>query len=74
MSKVSNKQIENWLIKRGLPHFIHEYSATKDILTRALPYLIVIFIVELFFVGDVSGERSLVANIAILFGVVILIL
>jgi hypothetical protein len=58
-----SQEIERWLIKRGLPHFIDNYSATKDVLTRALPYLIAIFFVELFFVGDISGEQSLARNV-----------
>lgn len=38
---------ERWLIRRGLPHFIDGYSAREDIFTRALPFLTVVFLIEL---------------------------
>ncbi|HEX6312725.1 MAG TPA: hypothetical protein VF152_14010 [Acidimicrobiia bacterium] len=37
---------EDWFLKRGLPHFISHYSATRDVLTRALPVLTLIFLIE----------------------------
>ena len=37
---------EEWFVKRGLPHFIAHYSATRDVLTRALPVLTLIFLIE----------------------------
>jgi hypothetical protein len=39
-------EIERWFLKRGLPHFIDGYSARRDVLTRALPVLTFIFLVE----------------------------
>jgi hypothetical protein len=39
-------EIEHWFLKRGLPHFIDGYSARRDVLTRALPVLTFIFLVE----------------------------
>src|SRR3954454_1204295 len=38
---------ERWFLKRGLPHFIADYSAARDIWTRALPALVVVFLLEL---------------------------
>jgi len=38
--------IERWFLKRGLPHFIHDYSPTRDVLTRAVPLLTLIFLFE----------------------------
>ncbi|MCU1427992.1 MAG: hypothetical protein JWL83_1992 [Actinomycetia bacterium] len=38
---------EDWFLKRGLPHFIADYSASRDIWTRALPALTVVFLLEL---------------------------
>lgn len=37
---------ERWFLKRGLPHFIDEYSAARDVLTRAVPLLTLIFLFE----------------------------
>jgi len=33
-------------VRRGLPHFIDDYSATRDVLTRAVPILTLIFLIE----------------------------
>jgi hypothetical protein len=33
-------------LKRGLPHFIADYSPTRDVLTRAVPLLTLIFLFE----------------------------
>ncbi len=38
---------ERWFVRRGLPHFIADYSATRDIFTRASGFLIVVFVIEL---------------------------
>jgi hypothetical protein len=37
---------ERWFLKRGLPHFIADYSPTRDVLTRAVPLLTLIFLFE----------------------------
>lgn len=37
---------EEWFLRRGLPHFIAHYSATRDVLTRAVPVLTLIFLIE----------------------------
>ena len=38
--------IERWFVRRGLPHFIEGYNAGRDVLTRAVPALTVVFLVE----------------------------
>jgi hypothetical protein len=38
---------ERWFLKRGLPHFIDGYSASRDIWTRAVPVLTALFLLEL---------------------------
>ncbi len=35
---------ERWFVRRGIPHFTAEYSASEDVLTRALPVLILAFL------------------------------
>jgi hypothetical protein len=42
----SEAGIERWFVHRGLPHFIEDYSAQRDVLTRTLPLLTLIFLVE----------------------------
>ncbi|WP_420611254.1 hypothetical protein [Candidatus Poriferisodalis sp.] len=44
---------ERWFVHRGLPHLIHDYSASSDVLTRAAPFLAFVVFIEFFFVfGD----------------------
>jgi hypothetical protein len=43
---------ETWLLRRGLPHLIDDYSATTDVFTRAVPFLTVVFVAEVFFTFD----------------------
>jgi hypothetical protein len=37
---------EQWFVRRGLPHLIAGYSASRDVLTRAVPLLTLVFLVE----------------------------
>jgi len=39
---------ERWFLRRGTPHLIEDYHATEDVFTRALPALLLIFLLELF--------------------------
>lgn len=39
---------ERWFIRRGVPHVIHDYRATTDVFTRAVPFLALVFLIELF--------------------------
>ncbi|MYB43307.1 MAG: hypothetical protein F4X76_14245 [Chloroflexi bacterium] len=45
---------EKWFRRRGIPHFIEDYSTRRDVLTKALPFLILwaIFEVALVFNPD----------------------
>lgn len=40
--------VERWFVRRGVPHVIHDYRASTDVFTRALPFLALVFAVELF--------------------------
>ena len=53
----SRQQVERWFIRRGLPHFIEDYSASEDIFTRASPFLALVLFTQLFLLFDpeVSG-------------------
>lgn len=35
---------ESWFVDRGIPHFIDSYNAKEDVLTRALPGLMLLFL------------------------------
>jgi hypothetical protein len=37
---------ESWFVRRGLPHFIFRYSASRDVWTRAAPLLALVALVE----------------------------
>jgi hypothetical protein len=39
-------ETERWFLKRGLPHFIADYTPTRDVLTRAVPLFVLIFLFE----------------------------
>ncbi|MEA2973784.1 MAG: hypothetical protein QOG82_2242 [Actinomycetota bacterium] len=41
------KQVEEWFLSRGVPHFIDGYSVTRDVFTRTLPPLTLILLLEL---------------------------
>ena len=40
------RDTEHWFVQRGLPHFIDDYSASRDVLTRAVPILTLVFLIE----------------------------
>ncbi|MGI8810862.1 MAG: hypothetical protein ACR2KK_24085 [Acidimicrobiales bacterium] len=40
-------EVERWFRSRGIPHFIDDYSATRDVFTHALPALTLILLLEL---------------------------
>jgi hypothetical protein len=63
---------ERWFLKRGLPHFIADYSITRDVLTRAVPFLTVVLLLEL--VNAPSEEFPLwLSGVAIVVGFGILL-
>ncbi|MCZ7527758.1 MAG: hypothetical protein M5U14_16100 [Acidimicrobiia bacterium] len=39
-------ETERWFLRRGVPHFIDRYNASEDILTRIVPLLTLVFVVE----------------------------
>jgi len=65
-------ETERWFVARGIPHFIFQYSASRDVLTRAVPLLGLIFVVEV--VGALNLEWPWWLNVlAALGGVAILV-
>lgn len=41
------ERTETWFVRRGLPYFIEDRTATDDVFTRGLPLLLVYFVVNL---------------------------
>lgn len=39
-------EVERWFLRRGIPHFIHDYRATEDVFTRVAPLLTLVFLAE----------------------------
>lgn len=60
------ERTERWFVSQGLPHFIDDYSASRDIFTRAVPLLSLIFLLEVF--GALNLEWVWWANLAAVFG------
>lgn len=57
-------EVEKWFLARGLPHFIDGYSASRDVLTRALPVLTLVLLVELSLALNLSWPAW--ANVAVI--------
>ena len=45
---------DRWFVQVGLPHLIRDYSVRADILTRAAPFLALVFVAEVVLAGDLS--------------------
>lgn len=56
------RRTERWFVRQGLPHLIADYSVTGDVLTRALPFLTLVFVLEAF--NTFSDDREGTAEIA----------
>jgi hypothetical protein len=44
VADVSDDAYEQWFVRRGVPHFIVDYSAGRDIWTRAVPLLLAAYV------------------------------
>jgi hypothetical protein len=60
------REVEDWFVARGVPHLIDGYSARRDVLTRALPVLSLIFVAEV--LGATELEWPWWANLLALIG------
>jgi hypothetical protein len=62
-------EVERWFVHRGVPHFIDHYAARTDIWTRALPLLVIAYLVGGFRALDIYswslGKNLLVSAIII---------
>ncbi len=70
---VHRNRCERWFVRRGLPHLIDQYSATEDVLTRTVPFLMLVVFAEFFLTfGDRwsgwSQALAFLAGIAVMLG------
>jgi len=66
------RRTEEWFLSRGIPHFIEDYSASRDVFTRASPLLLLILLVEI--LGAANKDFPWWGNALALVGGVALIL
>ncbi|MDJ0662920.1 MAG: hypothetical protein QNJ75_00070 [Acidimicrobiia bacterium] len=74
MEEAAREQTEKWFVDRGVPHFIEAYNASEDVLTRALPILILFFLFSSISAIDLDWPAweivtASLAGLAILLGV-----
>jgi hypothetical protein len=67
-------ETEKWFVDRGVPHFIESYNASEDVLTRALPALVLLFLFSSISAIDLDWPAwgivtASLAGLAILLGV-----
>jgi hypothetical protein len=66
---VARSPIERWFIQRGVPHLMGDYAASKDIWTRALPVLLVAYLVgglNALKLGEWSARRNLAVGAVVI--------
>ncbi len=56
---------ERWFIRQGLPLFVEEYSAGRDVWTRAVPVLAFLFVLGIFFFVFREGREFLFTKLDI---------
>lgn len=67
------RETERWFVGRGLPHFIFDYSATRDVWTRAAPVLALIALAEV--VGNApNADFALWVSVVVTVGAFALVL
>ena len=67
------KDVEEWFVRRGVPHFIDDYAATTDIWTRSAPLLVIAYFAGGFHALDLAGytfRENLLAS-AVVLGVLV---
>ncbi len=63
---VAVAETERWFVARGIPHFIHRYSAARDVFTRASPLLGLVFVAEV--LGALNLDWPVWVNVLAGFG------
>jgi hypothetical protein len=74
----ARNEVERWFLGRGIPHFIEGYSVREDILTRAVPFLALVFVGEVFVTfGDRhrgwTQAATFIATLALLLGAAVVV-
>lgn len=58
--------VERWFMRRGIPHFIENYTAGTDILTRMTPVLTLVFVAEVLALSFGDRFAGVVQALAVL--------
>lgn len=48
LSESKRSDVERWLLARGVPHLVADYTSADRVWTRARPYLIIAFVLQIF--------------------------
>jgi hypothetical protein len=68
----TREEYERQFRRAGLPFFIEDYSATRDVFPRTAPFLAIVFIGEMF--GAIKLDWSLLANVGAALGGLLILL
>jgi hypothetical protein len=63
--------LDDWFLKRGLPHLIDDYSARTDVWTRAIPALVAFYVLGS--LNALNADWTLGENVAALAGALALV-
>lgn len=67
------KDTEAWFIRRGLPHFVFRYAATRNVLPRLIPLVALVFVLEIAVVAPNRRYSALGSAAAVVGGLVVLV-
>ncbi|HUV11338.1 MAG TPA: hypothetical protein VMX12_10200 [Acidimicrobiia bacterium] len=69
----ATKATETWFIRRGLPHFVFQYAATRNVLPRLVPLVALVFVLEVAVVAPNRRYSALGSAAAVLGGLAVLV-
>ncbi len=64
---------EAWFIRRGLPHFVFRYAATRNVLPRLIPLVALVFVLEVAVVAPNRRYSTLGSVAAVFVGLAVLV-
>lgn len=69
----ATKDTEVWFIRRGLPHFVFRYAATRNVLPRLVPLVALVFVLEVAVVAPNRRYSAIGSAAAVVGGLVVLL-
>lgn len=64
---------EAWFIRRGLPHFVFQYAASRNVLPRLVPLVALVFVLEVAVVAPNRRYSTLGSAAAVVGGLAVLV-